>query len=72
MGASMVKNLMKKGHQLKVLDTNKVAIQELVALGAFESNTPAQIAAESDVIITMLPAHPQVLDTYTRTDGILS
>jgi len=72
MGASMVKNLIKKGHELRVLDTNKAALKELVALGAVEKETPAQVAADSDIIITMLPAHSHVMATYTGKDGILS
>lgn len=72
MGASMVKNLMKKGHELKVLDSNRAALKELVTLGAIECDTPAQIASDSEVIITMLPAHPHVMATYTSKDGILS
>lgn len=72
MGSSMVKNLLKKGHEVKVLDVNTAALKELCDLGATQSTTPAEVASDSEVIITMLPAHPEVMHTYTSKDGILS
>lgn len=72
MGSSMVKNLLNKGHEVKVLDVNTAALKELCDLGATQSTTPAEVASDSEVIITMLPAHPEVMHTYTSKDGILS
>ena len=72
MGASMAKNLMSKGHELNVLDINPDNCKEVADLGAKVSKTPAEVAADSEFIITMLPAHPQVMHVFTAKDGILS
>lgn len=72
MGAAMTKHLMNNGHELNVLDTNPAPLKELSDLGAKVSSSPAEVAADSEVIITMLPACPHVTDVYTRKDGILS
>jgi len=72
MGAFMAKHLMNKGHELNVLDMNPQSVQELTKLGAKTAENPGQIAANSEVIITMLPACPQVTEVYTAPNGILS
>ena len=41
-------------------------------IGAKTAENPGQIAANSEVIITMLPACPQVTEVYTAPNGILS
>lgn len=68
----MAKNLMNKGHELNVLDINPENCKEVASLGAKVSKVPAEVAADSDFIITMLPAHPQVMHVFTAKDGILS
>jgi 3-hydroxyisobutyrate dehydrogenase-like beta-hydroxyacid dehydrogenase len=72
MGASMAKNLMKKGHELTVLDVNQVVVKELASLGADVSTTPAEVASKTNYIITMLPSHPHVNEVFTSKNGILS
>jgi len=72
MGQSMAKHLMNGGHQLNVLDVNKESCEALGKLGATVSSTPAEVAADSEYIITMLPAHPEVTEVFTGPNGILS
>lgn len=71
MGAPMANNLMKKGHQLVVFDLAKSAVDTAVAAGAVKAENPSQVAAQANLVITMLPAKPHVYDCYDGSDGIL-
>lgn len=71
MGASMAKNLIKKGHSLVVLDMNKAAVDALVAAGARPAATPREVAAASEVVITMLPDAPDVERVALGQDGVI-
>lgn len=69
MGAPMARNLMAAGYQLTVLDVVSAPVDALVAEGATAGSTPAQVAADTDVLISMLPDSPQVREVYLGTDG---
>jgi 2-hydroxy-3-oxopropionate reductase len=69
MGAPMARNLMAAGYELTVLDIVSAAMDELVVAGASAGTTPHQVAAATDVLITMLPDSPQVQEVYLGTDG---
>lgn len=58
MGKPMSKNLLKAGYSLMVLDRNSAALDELLSAGATAAATPKALAAECDIIITMLPNSP--------------
>ncbi len=40
--------------------------------GASASSSPAELAAQTSYIITMLPSHPHVNEVFTSKTGILS
>ncbi len=69
MGAPMARNLLAAGYELTVLDIVSAAVDGLVAEGATAGSTPAQVAADTDVLITMLPDSPQVEEVYLGPDG---
>ena len=71
MGRPMAKNLLEAGHQLVVSTHNAAAAAELVALGADSGRTPRDIAAQVDLVITMLPNSPQVHDVVLGPDGVV-
>lgn len=71
MGKPMSKNLVKAGHELVVYNRSKASVDELVALGAKAADTPKEVAENSDVIITMLPNSPQVLEICLGENGII-
>ena len=71
MGSSMAKNLIKKGHSLTVLDMNKASMQSLVDAGAKTAATPRDVAAASEVVITMLPDAPDVERVALGRDGVV-
>lgn len=60
MGFPMVKNLLEKGYQVTVYDISADAVQRLVNEGAKGAATTVELAGQSDVVITMLPADKHV------------
>lgn len=70
MGRPMALHLLKAGYTISVLEKNK-ASKELVAAGAQSLPTPAAIAQNSDVVITMLPDSPEVVTIVSGQDGLL-
>lgn len=71
MGKPMSKNLLKAGYELTVNDLNKDAVKEVVACGAKEGKTNAEVAAASDIVITMVPNSPQVEEVVLGENGVL-
>ena len=71
MGKPMAKNLMKAGYSLVVYDVVKLSANELIAAGAQEASSPADVASKVQTIITMLPNGPEVKEVVTGTQGIL-
>ncbi len=70
MGKPMARNLIQGGHEVVVSGHNAQAAEELAGLGAKVAQLPSEIAADVDLVITMLPNSPQVLDVALGTDGI--
>ena len=70
MGRPMAKHLLKAGHPLFILSSSAAA-EELKKEGAILLETPAAIAKEADIIITMLPDSPEV-ESMVTGEGNLS
>jgi 2-hydroxy-3-oxopropionate reductase len=71
MGRHMAKNLLKAGYSLIVFDLNKDLVKEVVGLGAEEGLSSKDVAARSEIIITMLPNSPHVKQAVFGESGIL-
>ena len=71
MGKPMSKNLLKAGYDLTVCDINAVAVSEVVALGAKAAASARELAAQTEIIITMLPNSPQVKAVALGNHGII-
>lgn len=71
MGKPMARNLIKAGYSLVVYDISKEAVDALVADGAEAASSPAEVAAKTETIITMLPNGPEVREVITGVNGIL-
>lgn len=71
MGKPMSKNLMKAGYELVVYNRSQSKADELVEMGAVRGESPADVAKQCKVIITMLPNSPQVRQVCLGEDGIL-
>ncbi|HEY2531094.1 MAG TPA: 3-hydroxyisobutyrate dehydrogenase [Xanthobacteraceae bacterium] len=71
MGAPMAANLVKAGHQVTGYDLVPAAVAALAAAGGWAAASAAEAVAAGDVVITMLPAGPQVREVYLGNGGIL-
>jgi 3-hydroxyisobutyrate dehydrogenase-like beta-hydroxyacid dehydrogenase len=71
MGAPMARNIVTKGHRLVVHDVNPAAVETLMAAGATRASSPREVAAQSDIVITMLPDAPDVERVALGRDGIV-
>ena len=60
MGKPMARNLLKAGYSLMVHNRSPAGVQELVDAGARSAPSPAEVARQSDLIVTMLPNSPDV------------
>jgi 2-hydroxy-3-oxopropionate reductase len=71
MGKPMTRNLIKAGHQLIVYDVVSESIAELEASGAVRGKSAKDVAAQSEVTITMVPDGPEVEAAVMGQDGAL-
>jgi 2-hydroxy-3-oxopropionate reductase len=60
MGKPMATNLVRAGLDVVVHSRSPGPVDELLAAGAERASTPAEVAAATDVVITMLPDTPDV------------
>jgi len=72
MGAPMAANLVKAGHRVIGYDVVANAGAALVQKGGHASATAPEAAGAGDVVITMLPAGPQVRQVYLGPDGVIA
>jgi 2-hydroxy-3-oxopropionate reductase len=72
MGKPMAKNLIKVGHALVVHSRSRGPVDELVAAGATAAASPADVARQATVVITMLPDTPDVERVLTGPGGVVS
>ena len=71
MGLPMAKNLMAAGHNLTVFDIDKSRTEGLDKSKASVAASSAEVAAGSDVVITMLPNSPEVREAVLGKNGVL-
>lgn len=71
MGRPMAGHLLARGYPLVVHSRSRGPVDALVAAGAREAHSPAEVARESDIIITMLPDTPDVEQVLTGSGGVL-
>jgi 3-hydroxyisobutyrate dehydrogenase len=72
MGGPMAANLVKAQHRIEGYDVVAGAAARLAESGGHAVANIAAAAAAGDVVITMLPAGPQVREVYFGPDGILA
>jgi 2-hydroxy-3-oxopropionate reductase len=71
MGKPMAKNLLKAGYELVVYDIVAAPVEEVVNAGAKAGSSPKDVAAQADVIITMLPNSPHVKEAVLGKNGVI-
>ncbi|MFC1235107.1 NAD(P)-dependent oxidoreductase [Vibrio sp. F74] len=72
MGSNMVECLQKNGYEPIVMDLNKDAVAAVVARGATEATSPAELAAASDIVMLCLTTSAIVEKLVYAEDGILA
>lgn len=71
MGSRMAGNLQKHGHELVIHNRSKDKASDLLANGAIWADTPAEVADQVELLLTML-AHPQAVEaTALGKNGFL-
>ena len=72
MGKPMCKNLLKAGYEVTVFTLNgDDAMAEVAACGAKVASSNAEVAANSDVVFTMVPNSPHVRAAVLGPNGVL-
>lgn len=71
MGGAIAANILRKGFRLNVLaHRSRDTVERLVAEGAHEVSTARELAASSDVVITVVTGTAQARDLVFRPDGL--
>jgi len=71
MGRPMSHNLLKAGYSLAVYDVATAPVEELAQAGAARGTGGKDVAAQSEIVITMLPDGPDVEAAVLGPGGIL-
>jgi 3-hydroxyisobutyrate dehydrogenase-like beta-hydroxyacid dehydrogenase len=72
MGHGMARNIVEKGYGLTVLaHRNRAPIEDLLARGATEAESPAELAQTSDIVILCVPSSVEVEQCVFAENGIL-
>jgi len=71
MGKSMARNIIKAGFPLVVHNRSRGAVKDLVAEGAIEAFSPAEVASQVDAVFTNLPDSPDVEQVALGPGGII-
>ena len=72
MGASMCGHLLQEGYKVTVTTRTRARAEALLADGALWADTPAEVAAASDVVFSMVGFPADVRDVLLGFDGALS
>src|SRR5260370_35062192 len=72
MGGPMAANLVKAGHQVTGFEVGPRAMEGLAGKGGHGVSSVAEAVAAGDVVITMLPAGPQVRSVYLDEGGVFA
>jgi len=72
MGKPMARNLLKAGSSLTVYSRGRSTVEALMADGATGAGSPYEVAAQSDVVITIVTDTPDVQQVILGDNGALS
>jgi 3-hydroxyisobutyrate dehydrogenase len=72
MGAAIVQRLIDQGHTVTVWNRTREKAAALESKGARVAATPAELAAKSDVVITIMTNAAAIDGVYGGSDGLLS
>lgn len=72
MGRGMVRNLMQAGFPVRVWNRTAARMDELVLEGALAGESPADVAAQSDIVITCVSDTPDVEAVLLGENGVIA
>src|SRR5262245_8194779 len=72
MGAPMARNLMKAGFTVVAWNRTRARLEPLLADGASAGNSAADVAARSELVITIVSDSPDVVSVATGDDGVFA
>ena len=72
MGQSMAGHLLAAGHAMTIYNRSPEKTEALVALGAKAVGTPAQVANQSDIVITMVGYPRDVEEIWLGSGGLIA
>lgn len=72
MGTPMCRRLLTEGFQTTVYDVSSERMQELATEGSHLAHSAAAVAAESDILVMMVPDSPQVEAVMLGDNGVLA
>ena len=72
MGLPMAQNLVKAGHAVAGFDLSEYPVDRLAADGGTPARSIADACRDAEIVITMLPAGPEVREAYLGSDGVLA
>lgn len=72
MGSGICRNIQKAGFPLSVYNRTKSKMKPFVDAGAYEAQSPKEVASRSDIVLTSLMDDQSVLDTVLGENGIFA
>jgi len=72
MGGPMARNLLKAGHRVTVFDPDAGNAKTMVNAGAQQAASLVELAAASDVVVSMLPSGRELRVAYLDNDGVVA
>lgn len=71
MGNPMAGNVLKTPFPMTVFDMNPKAMENLVKAGAREAGSAREVVEQSEIVLTSLPASPDVEEMYLAAGGLV-
>jgi len=71
MGRPMAKNLIQAGHELVFLARRPEVVEEFLTAGGRQAATPAEVVADAEFVITIVPTDIEVEQIVLGNDGII-
>ncbi|MET0494655.1 MAG: 2-hydroxy-3-oxopropionate reductase [Actinoplanes sp.] len=72
MGSPMASHLLAAGHRVTGFDVHRPAVDLLAATGLVAAGSVTEAVGTAEVVITMLPDHPQVEEVVLGAGGVLA
>jgi len=72
MGGPMARNLLRTGHQVAVSDPSAANVAQLTSLGATQAADAGALAADNEIVVSMLPSGKELRAVYLGHNGVVA